>query len=243
MSGAPAEKWMSESSLRRRVPLVPPAARRATALAPDDRRAMLVATTLELVLASGADVSTRQIAEAAGVAEGTIFRVFDTKEELLRAAWASAFDPSDLVAELQAVDRTAPLEPRLVAAVEALQAHVRRVIRVLYALRTSRAPGMRPERPAGPPGHHHADDAEPILAALVALIEPDAEQLRFEPKEAARRLHMVTFAGSHPMITHGQPLTAPDIVSLLLDGLRAPAGAGAGAGTSALVPSRGGRSC
>jgi hypothetical protein len=34
---------------------------------------------------------------------------------------------------------------------------------------------------------------------------------------------MVTFAGSHPMITHGQPLEAADIVSLLLDGLRAPA--------------------
>ena len=63
---------------------MPTTTRRAAALAPDDRRAMLVATTLELVLESGADVSTRQIAEAAGVAEGTIFRVFDTKEELLR---------------------------------------------------------------------------------------------------------------------------------------------------------------
>ena len=200
---------------------------------------MLVATTLELVLASGADVSTRQIAEAAGVAEGTIFRVFDTKEELLRAAWASAFDPAELVAELGTVDRTATLEERLVAAVEALQAHVGRVIRVLYALRSSREPLVRPERPGGPGGRHHHDDAEPILAALVALIGPDAGQLRFEPKEAARRLHMVTFAGSHPMITHGQPLTAPEIVSLLLDGLRVPAGAL----NPPLVPSRGERSC
>ena len=206
---------------------------------------MLVATTLELVLASGADVSTRQIAEAAGVAEGTIFRVFDTKEELLRAAWASAFDPSALVAELEKVDPTAGLEDRLVAAVEALQAHVRRVIRVLYALRSAREPGMRPERPGGPGAHRHPDDAEPILAALVGLIEPDAGQLRFEPKEAARRLHMVTFAGSHPMITHGQPLTAPEIVSLLLDGLRTPAHSVVPAVLPAhsFVPSRGDRSC
>jgi AcrR family transcriptional regulator len=198
-------------------------ARRATALAPDERRAMLVEATLNLVIESGGDVSTRQIAEAAGVAEGTIFRVFDTKEELLRAAWASVFDPAQLIAELGDIDRSLALEARLVAAVDALQAHVRRVIRVLYAFRASRELGIRP----GPPGGHrpgdHGEREEALLGALAELIAPDADQLRFEPNEAARRLHMVTFAGSHPMITHGQPLEAADIVSLLLDGLRAPA--------------------
>jgi AcrR family transcriptional regulator len=203
---------------------------------------MLVATTLELVMESGADVSTRQIAEAAGVAEGTIFRVFDTKEELLRAAWASVFDPSALVTELGKVDRSAGLEDRLGLAVEALQAHVRRVIRVLYALRSAREPAMRPTPRTGPPGHRHPDDAEAILAALVDLIEPDAAQLRFEPQEAARRLHLVTFAGSHPMITHGQPLTAPEIVSLLLDGIRGPGSAGVPS-LHPSAPSRGDRSC
>jgi AcrR family transcriptional regulator len=207
---------------------------------------MLVATTLELVMERGADVSTRQIAEAAGVAEGTIFRVFDTKEELLRAAWASVFDPSALVTELGKVDRAAGLEDRLGLAVEALQAHVHRVIRVLYALRSAREPGMHPK--PGLPGHRHPDDAEAILAALVDLIEPDAGRLRFEPKEAARRLHLLTFAGSHPMITHGQPLSAPEIVSLLLDGIRAPGPCAvpavpAASSVDPSTPSRGDRSC
>ena len=206
---------------------------------------MLVATTLELVMESGADVSTRQIAEAAGVAEGTIFRVFDTKEELLRAAWASVFDPSQLVAELATVNRAALLEERLGLAVEALQAHVRRVIRVLYALRSAREPGMRPKPADGSSGHRHPDDAEAIIAALADLIAPDAGQLRFEPKEAARRLHLLTFAGSHPMITHGQPLTAPEIVSLLLDGIRAPGSCVVPSAPSVDTssPSRGDRSC
>ena len=66
---------------------------------------------------------------------------------------------------------------------------------MLYALRSGREPGMRPERPGGPSGHRHTEDAEAILAAVAALIEPDAAQLRYEPKEAARRLHMLTFAG------------------------------------------------
>jgi AcrR family transcriptional regulator len=220
------------------VPLVPATSRRAAALAPDDRRAMLVATTLELIMASGADVSTRQIAEAAGVAEGTIFRVFDTKEELLRAAWASVFDPADLLAELGTVDRAAALEERLGLAVEALQAHVRRVIQVLYALRSAREPGLRSKPESGPSGHRHPDDADAVIAAVADLIAPDADRLRFEPKEAARRLHLLTFAGSHPMITHGQPLTAPEIVSLLLDGIRAP-----GSAVVPSAPSRGDRSC
>ena len=46
--------------------------RRAPALAPEDRRAALVEVTLPLVLEHGRAVTTAQIAEAAGVAQGTI---------------------------------------------------------------------------------------------------------------------------------------------------------------------------
>ena len=62
-----------------------PSRTRATALPPSERRAEIIAATLPLLLAHGASVTTRQIAEAAGIAEGTIFRVFPDKESLIEA--------------------------------------------------------------------------------------------------------------------------------------------------------------
>jgi AcrR family transcriptional regulator len=50
--------------------------RRASMLPPEERRSMIVAATLPLLVEHGEMVTTRQIADAAGIAEGTIFRVF-----------------------------------------------------------------------------------------------------------------------------------------------------------------------
>ncbi|HEY1179141.1 MAG TPA: helix-turn-helix domain-containing protein, partial [Phytomonospora sp.] len=56
---------------------------RARPMSPDERRSELVDVTLRLLRVHGRAVTTRQIAEAAGVAEGTIFRVVDSKDELV----------------------------------------------------------------------------------------------------------------------------------------------------------------
>ena len=50
------------------------------------------AATEPLLERFGREVSTRQIAEAAGVAEGTIFRAFATKDELIDAVIKDSFD-------------------------------------------------------------------------------------------------------------------------------------------------------
>src|SRR5690348_9022981 len=71
----------------------PPVRRRVAPLAPDDRRAALIEATIPLLIEHGTAVSTRQIAQAAGVAEGTIFRVFPDKASLVMAAVRHGIDP------------------------------------------------------------------------------------------------------------------------------------------------------
>src|SRR6187200_1108116 len=71
---------------------VPP---RASAMSPDDRRKAIVEALVPLIVERGGDVSTREIAKAAGIAEGTIFRVFPDKKSLMLAAAEEAINPAD----------------------------------------------------------------------------------------------------------------------------------------------------
>jgi AcrR family transcriptional regulator len=208
-------------------------ATRAAALPPDERRKALILATLPLVLAHGTEVSTRQIAEAAGVAEGTIFRVFPSKDDLIDAVVASAFDPSGLIDAIGRVDRSAPLDRRLVAAVELMQERSRQLAHLLHAL----APREGAQRGrSGRDGRFRAAEAR-LVDALALLIDPDRDQLRCSSQEAARRLRLVTTALSHPRFVEDRPLPPSEIVSLLLDGMRVRAGRGSGSGSSAPSPS------
>ncbi|OLT09781.1 hypothetical protein BJF78_06130 [Pseudonocardia sp. CNS-139] len=93
-------------------------------MTPDERRAAIVAATTPLVLRHGAGVTTRQIAEAARVAEGTIFRVFPDKDSVLRAVVADALDPDLTLRDLAEIDRGLPFRDRLTAVVRVVQHRV-----------------------------------------------------------------------------------------------------------------------
>src|SRR5258705_4187363 len=86
---------------------------RVPALSPDERRAALIQATIPLLREHGAAVTSRQIADAAGVAEGTIFGVFPDKASLIRATVVRAMDPGTSIGEIEAIDRSLELRVRL----------------------------------------------------------------------------------------------------------------------------------
>jgi AcrR family transcriptional regulator len=186
---------------------------RARPLPPDERRAAIIAAATPLVAEHGMLITTRQIAEAAGIAEGTIFRVFPDKGAVINGVLDAVMDPAQTVAELAAVDLAAPLPERLTVAVEILQRRLDDVFSVVMAIGRTSPRGEGDPRPR----HHQAHD--PIMPVIEAIFVPDATRLRRDPTHSARLLRLLVFSGTHPLINDGQRLSAAEVVDLLLHGI------------------------
>ena len=188
--------------------------RRVPAMAPDDRRAALIQATIPLLFEHGLDVSTRQIAEAAGVAEGTIFGVFENKNKLVTVSVLRALDPQPTIDAFDAVDRRLALRERLTIAADLLMRRFAEHAQLMSAVRKLLMTGTQGEH-----FHKMAHDRERMQAALAELIEPDAAILRRSPGSTARLL--LLYCGARTFGPFGDPdgFDSQEAVSLLLDGL------------------------
>lgn len=153
-------------------------------------------------------MTTRELARAAGVSEGTLFNVFSGKDELITAVVESALDQEPFERAVRAIDPTLGPFDAVVAAVRLVQERTVEIWQLLSALGTHQASGDRPL---------------PVSSALTELFE--RYDLTLGAPEASRLLRALTLALTHPRLTP-EAMAPERIASVFLHGV----GAGATTG-------------
>src|SRR5262249_43555469 len=154
-------------------------------------------------LEQGENITTREIAQAAGIAEGTIFRAFADKTELLAEVVEAALDIAPTNAAIAEIDPGLSFEAQLVAAVDILRE------RVLYVFRVYTAASDTTRIPRRPTTE---------LPALGAIFARETKHIPHSPASAVRILRGLTMSCVHPNFTN-EPLTSEEIVAIMLHGL------------------------
>ncbi len=184
-----------------------PARERARPLPPDDRRAELIRCVLPLLKQHGRSVSTKQMAEACGVAEGTLFRAFGDKESLIKAAIESYFDPLPLATAIRSVDPQLPVEDKLARVLELLHERFEGVIGLMSALRAE-----------GPPPIARTA-SETWLEAFEELMAPHRDALRGSVATVGYYLRLVAFATAIPPINLPHEFAPDELLPLVTRGV------------------------
>jgi len=190
----------------------------------EERRAAIVQSTIPLLIEHGGNVSTSQIAAAAGIAEGTVFRAFKDKQDLLVACMQAGMNSEEEVARIEAIELGGALHLRLVEGVRAIGGYLDRIWAIGQAVR---AGGISPEaiqkqlhgddkpRQPGPP-----PEMTRVFRAMGGLFDPATDGLRVDPERAARVLLSLVLTNRMQGADFGQPIDDPaELVELFLHGV------------------------
>lgn len=155
-------------------------------MSPEQRREAIVEAVLPLVREHGAHITTKQIAQAADIAEGTVFRAFKDKDELLRTCVTAALRPDELCAAVRAVPRDTDPATRLTEASRLFLEHFTRFGELVHTLANSGFDlrGDSGHKPS--PMSSREQFIHDLNAAIASLVEP--HELRIPPDQFANLL-------------------------------------------------------
>lgn len=202
--------------------------RRAPPLDRAARRAKIIEAVAPLLAARGGAVTTRELAQAAGVAEGTLFSVFDDKRSLMLAAIQGRLDPEPVRARLAELAALPDLEARLLGVWQVLTPQVEEFHALVVAMHgvlegggPMPPPGAigrdHPFGRRGPPGYMHGW-VRVVSAAVTELIAPYSAELRVTPARLAQVFVTLLLANRMPQ-SEGTSLADPrELIDFCLEG-------------------------
>ena len=180
---------------------------RAKPLAPDERRAAIIDAVLPLLREKGRDVSTREIAEAAGIAEGTIFRAFGDKDSLIAAAVDRYFDPEPFRDALRGIDPDEPTDEKVARVMQLLRDRFTGTVGFMTAL------GMT----GGPPPQLRRPSDEAWLGILTQMFRPG--ELAVSTETLGFYLRLLAFGSSIPAFNAAHEFSTDELTALILRGV------------------------
>lgn len=189
---------------------------RAKPLSPEERRQSIVDALIPLLMEKGSAVTTAEIAEAAGIAEGTIFRAFPDKATLLHEAIKTTMNPLPVRDTLRRIPPDAPLETQLLEAARALAGYFERITALIGMLRGMPHPVGHQ---TGGPRPYALESLNAITGDLASVIANHRNRLFVEPAQVAIALRGLVFVNTHPFFAKGDRLTIEEIVTVLLNGV------------------------
>lgn len=202
---------------------------RAPSLPPDERRASIIEATRRLILDRGAAPTTREVAEAAGIAEGTVFRHFASKDDLVHAALVDALDPTEVCAAIEAVDPCHDLDTRMVELMTVVRSAVRSISGTaasLHAVRAASQTSAHPGQPGPHPQRHRSDRLTvwntAVRTSLARCLEPDRSRFTLPLDLVCHLVVTVAATGLRPFETAPGDVDARQLATLLLHGALTP---------------------